>query len=50
MLSFQSGSPSGDEMENLMVKFSWMRESKDMIVVVVDNLFQIVNDEAFLSQ
>jgi len=33
LLSFPSGSPSGDEMENWMVKFSWMRESKDMIVV-----------------
>jgi len=27
-----SGPPSGDEMENRMVKFSWMRESKDMVV------------------
>jgi len=33
-----------------MVKFSWMWESKDMIDVVIDNLFQIVKDEAVLSQ
>jgi len=34
-LSFPSGSPSGDEMENWMEKFSWMWESKDMIMLAI---------------